>query len=144
MEDDIAQEDKRRIRGLVRQTAAEIDNDSAKSHDRAHRVKQTEVANSLMDVDKKGQRKQWDVVNISSEYKTNDDESSDANKKFGRSEEPAALLSVEVFIVSRIWQLDQGRLLRALDRIKCATISRIQVRVLRSFHWILNQKWCPQ
>ena len=36
-------------------------------------------------------------------------------------------LSAECFIVSRGWQMDQSRLLRALDRIKCATFSRVQI-----------------
>ncbi|TRY72052.1 hypothetical protein TCAL_11289, partial [Tigriopus californicus] len=37
------------------------------------------------------------------------------------------LLSAECFIVSRGWQMDQSKLLRALDRIKCANFSRVQI-----------------
>ena len=36
-------------------------------------------------------------------------------------------LSAECFLVSRGWQLDQTRLLRALDRLKVANFGRVQL-----------------
>ncbi|XP_071743510.1 uncharacterized protein [Lepeophtheirus salmonis] len=46
------------------------------------------------------------------------------SKKEKKSHKP---LVAECFIISRGWQMDQSRLIRALDRIKCVSFHRVQV-----------------
>ena len=50
-----------------------------------------------------------------------------SNKKHGSEKRAEEVFSVECFLVSRGWQLDQSRLLRALDGVQCANFARVQV-----------------
>ena len=43
-----------------------------------------------------------------------------------RNKTHGMVLSTECFIVSRGWQMDQSKLLKALEKIKCANFSRVQ------------------
>ena len=48
-------------------------------------------------------------------------------RRRSKSRKKYAPFSAECFLVSRGWQLDQTRLLRALDRLKVANFGRVQL-----------------
>lgn len=99
--------------------------------------------NESMIPKKKTSRKQWDTDKIIGESEcsrmeqdtsallanTNQVTENEEMKKYQADPTVPSnhLLSAECFIVSRGWQMDQSKLLRALDRIKCANFSRVQI-----------------
>lgn len=135
LEDDIANEDARRIRCLSRQQMLENDPSSSSSPDSGHGNSAKGIHNEDNVSNKKSTRKHWDRENIANEYKLNEDEDheerkmesekdDDDNKKVkvkkhnrshskrkGDQSSPAGTvqqpLNAECFIVSRGWQMDQ-------------------------------------
>ena len=94
----------------------------------------------------KAARKTWNTQQVERNYKQQQQQERPAadgkkhhgsNKKHGSEKRAEEVFSVECFLVSRGWQLDQSRLLRALDGVQCANFARVQVtktiRIVFSF-----------
>ncbi len=84
----------------------------------------------------KAARKTWNTQQVERNYKQQQQQERPAadgkkhhgsNKKHGSEKRAEEVFSVECFLVSRGWQLDQSRLLRALDGVQCANFARVQV-----------------
>lgn len=69
----------------------------------------------------KPQRRQWDTTNVDKDFKQV------VEKPLRPKRVVTKPFSVECFMITRGWELDQSQLLRSLDRIKGASFSRIQV-----------------
>ena len=127
LEDDAADEEERRNRHLIRQAAHEI---------------VAEDIRNKKSKEEKHARKQWDTSNVAEDYKLEEadtpaekpepEEKKQKQTQTSKRASPLPVpppdppLSSEVFVVSRGWQLDQGRLLRSLEKIKCASFARVQ------------------
>ncbi len=95
----------------------------------------------------KAARKTWNTQQVERNYKQQQQQQErpgadgkkhhGSNKKHGSEKRAEEVFSVECFLVSRGWQLDQSRLLRALDGVQCANFARVQVtktiRIVFSF-----------
>ena len=84
----------------------------------------------------KAARKTWNTQQVERNYKQQQQQERPgadgkkhhgSNKKHGSEKRAEEVFSVECFLVSRGWQLDQSRLLRALDGVQCANFARVQV-----------------
>ncbi len=153
MEDDIALEEERRSRCLVRQAAEEVAleeewarkaSNSSSASSSSSSANETVYEQQHWNQKVKGNRKLWNTRNIRKNYVQEKDakrkaegttprRDADPDKQEEKSKSrvhgklASNVLNVECFLVSRGWQLDQSRLLRTLDAIDCANFTRIQI-----------------
>ncbi len=150
MEDDIQLEEERRSRCAFRKVEVEGKASPTSSSS-------SSSANSVLYVQPppppaqaKVARKQWDIDNMEKELKVPNNANATPKKTIIKKPSPkrdniivkerrnnnnnkiAPTINVECFIVSRGWQLDQSRLLRALDSVDCANFGRVQVATTMS------------
>ncbi len=146
MEDDIQDDEDRRARGIVRRAAVEVALEDLASV-KHHKCKRRQWDTSKNTATKVGDFNSCDdhdeLKGEKAEQKSTAAEE-DVDKYFSQTpvETHASItqtvgdeqehqqqppLITECFLLSRGWPLDQGRLLRALDRIQCSSFARVQV-----------------